>query len=206
VKSGDNLISIAKRFNTTVPAIMKINEMKNDNLIQVGIKLKISTARFSIDIGVEDQLAYLLCDGYIVKQYPIATGLSDKPIPTGEFLIISKEKNPTWSSPDNTIPTGDLRDETGMGWIGIENEEMKKHKLGIYGTSDLKTIGQAVSDGYIWLRNEDVEELLALMSVNDTVRIVERLETRVWYSWVEEINDAYDKIVDKNKQKLTSQK
>ena len=41
VKSGDNLISIAKHFNTTVKAIRADNNLKTDS-IKVGQKLKIS--------------------------------------------------------------------------------------------------------------------------------------------------------------------
>ncbi|MGL5615176.1 MAG: GH25 family lysozyme [Sarcina sp.] len=42
VKSGDNLDGIAKKFNTTVNALVKLNSIKNPNLIYVGQVLKIS--------------------------------------------------------------------------------------------------------------------------------------------------------------------
>ena len=43
VKKGDNLTNIAKRYNTTVDELIKLNNIKNKNLIYVGQKLKISS-------------------------------------------------------------------------------------------------------------------------------------------------------------------
>lgn len=41
VKRGENLTSIAKRFNTTVSSLAKKNNISNPNLIQVGQRLKV---------------------------------------------------------------------------------------------------------------------------------------------------------------------
>jgi len=42
VVAGDTLTSIAKRYNTTVDSLVKLNNIANQNLINVGQKLKIS--------------------------------------------------------------------------------------------------------------------------------------------------------------------
>ncbi|MFQ6042729.1 MAG: LysM peptidoglycan-binding domain-containing protein [Candidatus Poribacteria bacterium] len=86
VKKGDNLTSIAKRFDTTIAVIMKANGL-SDTSIKIGMKLKVPKVRFSMDVGIEDKLAYLICDGYIVKQYHIATDAAETPTPTGDFSI-----------------------------------------------------------------------------------------------------------------------
>ena len=203
VERGDTLISIAKRFNTTINLIMKANGL-SDTVIKIGMNLKVPQVRFSIDVGIEDKLAYLIYDGYIVKQYRIATGAPDKPTPTGDFLIINKKKNPTWYSPDEPIPPGDPRNQLGTRWMGIENEKNQKRRLGIHGTNAPETIGQAVSDGSIRLRNEDVEELFELMSIRDTIRIVEHLEPRPWYSWVDEVKDEDNNATSTSRHKFTN--
>jgi len=205
VKKGDNLTSIAKRFDTTIAAIMKANEL-SDTSIKIGMKLKVPKVRFSIDVGIEDKLVYLIYNGYIVKQYRIATGALDTPTPTGDFSIINKEKNPVWYSPDGPIPPDDPRNQLGTRWMGIENEETRKRGLGIHGTIAPETIGQDVSDGCIRLRNEDVEELFDLISIGNTVRIAARLEPSPWYSWVDEIENEDNNTISKNRQRLTSQK
>lgn len=47
VKKGDTLSHIAKRFGTTVDNLVKLNNIKNPNLIYVGQKLKISDSTSS---------------------------------------------------------------------------------------------------------------------------------------------------------------
>jgi TolA-binding protein len=185
VKRGDTISSIAKRFDTTIDSIMKASKLSN-TAIKIGMNLTVPKARFSIDIDLEDKLAYLICDGYIIKYYSVATGAPDNPTPTGDFLIISKNQNPTWYSPDGPIPPNDPRNQLGTRWMGIENKETQKRGFGIHGTNDSEIIGQAVSDGCIRLRNEDIEELFDLMSIEDTVHIADHLEPGRWYSWVDE--------------------
>jgi len=41
VVKGDNLSKIAKRFGVTVEAIVKINKLKDPNIIKIGQKLQI---------------------------------------------------------------------------------------------------------------------------------------------------------------------
>lgn len=41
VKKGDTLISIAKKYKTTVDDLVKLNKIKNPNLIKIGEKLRI---------------------------------------------------------------------------------------------------------------------------------------------------------------------
>jgi len=41
VVKGDNLTNIAKKYNTTVNELVRLNEIKNKNLIFVGQKLKV---------------------------------------------------------------------------------------------------------------------------------------------------------------------
>ncbi len=45
VAKGDNLTKIAKRFNTTVNALVKLNNIKNPNVINVGQVLKIAESK-----------------------------------------------------------------------------------------------------------------------------------------------------------------
>jgi LysM repeat protein len=45
VKSGDNLTKIANKYNTTVDALVRDNNIKNKNLIKVGQKLKVPSTK-----------------------------------------------------------------------------------------------------------------------------------------------------------------
>jgi len=42
VSSGENLSSIAKRYNTTVNELVKLNNIKNPNLININQKIRIT--------------------------------------------------------------------------------------------------------------------------------------------------------------------
>ena len=42
VKSGDTLIGIASKYNTTVEKLARINNIKNPNLIYPGQKIKVT--------------------------------------------------------------------------------------------------------------------------------------------------------------------
>ena len=61
VKSGDNLYSIANRFNTSVTAIMNLNNLKNNNLT-IGQQLKIP-ATSTIVPAVQAQQTYIVKKG-----------------------------------------------------------------------------------------------------------------------------------------------
>ena len=61
VKSGDNLYSIANRFNTSVTAIMNLNNLKNNNLT-IGQQLKIP-ATSTIVPAVPAQQTYIVKKG-----------------------------------------------------------------------------------------------------------------------------------------------
>lgn len=54
VKKGDTLSGIAKKYNTTVEKLVKLNNIKNKNLIQVDQKIKISQG------SLHSALAYFL--------------------------------------------------------------------------------------------------------------------------------------------------
>ncbi|MCL9971088.1 LysM peptidoglycan-binding domain-containing protein [Anoxybacillus kestanbolensis] len=43
VQKGDTLGAIAKKYNTTVATLQKLNNIQNQNLIRVGQKIKVAT-------------------------------------------------------------------------------------------------------------------------------------------------------------------
>ena len=70
----------------------------------------------------------------------------------------SKEKleNPTWYNPDGgVVDADDPENPLGEYWLGLGNH------IGIHGTIDPDSIGQAVSRGCIHLGDRDIEEVFA---------------------------------------------
>ncbi len=166
VKSGDALVKIAKKFNTSYALIMRINK-KYNTLINVGERLKILKGKLSLLVDKSDYTLTVLLDGHFIKQYPIGIGKSNK-TPVGEFVIDNKLIDPTWYSSDGVYNAGDPKNELGTRWIGFEDKKGLSG-YGIHGTTDPDSIGKDMSNGCIRMRNENVEELFDFVKTKTRV-------------------------------------
>jgi hypothetical protein len=63
------------------------------------------------------------------------------------------------------IPAGKAN-PIGPRWIGLNHKG-----YGIHGTNEPLSIGKAASHGCIRLRNQEIKQLFAMLSVGDTVEI-----------------------------------
>lgn len=168
IKSGDALAKIASKFNTTVELIKKANALKT-NTIFPGRQLKINRAKFDIFVNKAENILILKKeDGSIIKTYIVSTG-KDLRTPTGVFTIEEKLISPPWYKKgegivDSTSPEYEL----GSRWMGLSEPE-----YGIHGTNDASTIGKHITKGCVRMRNEDVEELYAIIPSGTEVTIVE---------------------------------
>ncbi len=156
VKAGDSLVKIASKFNIPHRLIMRINH-KGRSLIRVGERLKILKGEISLLVDKSDFTLTVLLDGHYIKQFPVGIGKYNK-TPEDVFYVKDKLKNPVWYSPEGVYPFGHPKNLLGTRWIGfVEKEGL--YGYGIHGTADPESIGKAMSNGCIRLRNEDVEEL-----------------------------------------------
>ena len=169
IKPGDSLTKIAYRYNTTVELLKESNLLETD-LILPGKFLKVNKAKFTLFVDkAENTLTLRKTTGETVKTYVVSTG-KDFSTPTGTFKIEEKLISPPWykvgagavvqpESPDY---------ELGSRWMGISEPD-----YGIHGTADVSSIGQYITNGCVRMRNEDVEELYAIVPSGTTVEIVE---------------------------------
>lgn len=111
-------------------------------------------------------------NGKVVKTYRVAIGQPAWPTPTGDFKIVSKQKNPTWIPPDSDwakglgqIPPGP-GNPLGTRWIGTSAPA-----VGIHGTYADYSIGTAASHGCLRMHIPDVEELFEQVAVGMPVEI-----------------------------------
>jgi lipoprotein-anchoring transpeptidase ErfK/SrfK len=116
-----------------------------------------------IVISIPDRKLALIESGRVVKVFPTAVGSPRTPSPSGSFRIVQRVVNPTWYSKGKVVPPGKAN-PLGTRWIGLSAKG-----YGIHGTNAPSSIGANVSHGCIRLRNRDVEELFALVSVGDSV-------------------------------------
>ena len=167
VEKGDNLTKIAKKFGTTPDLIMSSNKLK-DSSIQIGKKLKINKAKFSIVVDKSQNILTLKSGQEIIKTYHVSTG-KNSCTPVGTFKVINKIVNPPWyKEPGVVIPAGDPKNVLGSRWLGIS-----KPSYGIHGTTQPESIGQSVTEGCVRMRNLEVEELFILVPEGTEVVITD---------------------------------
>ncbi|MGD2279041.1 MAG: L,D-transpeptidase family protein [Candidatus Omnitrophota bacterium] len=166
VQHGDTLYAIAKRFNTTVELIKKINGMKKD-VIRPGQKLKINVSRFNILVDKSDNDLTLYKDGEVFKIYTVSTG-KDNSTPVGTFKIEEKMVKPVWYKVGAVVDPDSEKYELGERWMGLSIEG-----YGIHGTSDESSIGKQITQGCVRMYNADVMELYDIVPSGTEVEIID---------------------------------
>lgn len=167
VQKGDSLFKIAKKFATTVELISKANGLKGA-VLRAGKKLKITKLKFSIIVDKSQNILTLKADGDIFKTYRVATGKNNS-TPVGTFKVTNKIIDPPWYPPQGkVIPPGDPKNVLGTRWLGIS-----KPSYGIHGTIDPGSIGRNVTEGCVRMKNEEVEEIFAIVTEGTEVVIID---------------------------------
>ena len=129
----------------------------------------------AIVINIPSRMLELYSGNTLIREYPVAVGKASTPSPIGQFNIIDKEINPTWipeglgytvlSGPNNPL---------GYRWIGFFD------LFGIHGNNAPWSIGQAVSNGCIRMREEDVEEVFDVVKYGTPVTVTyDRIKTKI---------------------------
>ena len=166
VQPGDALINIAKEFHTTVEAITKANNIKND-MIYPGMKLRVLNGKLSIFVDKSLNILTIKFNDEIVKTYNISTGKNNS-TPTGTYKIINKIINPPWYKDGKEIPPTSPENILGSRWMGLNIPG-----IGIHGTTKPEEIGQQITEGCVRMRNNEVEELYSLVPLETEVTIVD---------------------------------
>jgi lipoprotein-anchoring transpeptidase ErfK/SrfK len=116
-----------------------------------------------IVVSIPDRKLALIESGRVLKVFPTAVGAPRTPSPTGSYQIVKLVVYPTWYTKGKVVPPG-KSNPLGTRWLGLSAKG-----YGIHGTNTPSSIGANVSHGCIRMRNRDVEELFALVSVGDSV-------------------------------------
>ena len=121
-------------------------------------------------------LELTLYDGLKVERtYPVAAGSPSYPTPQGEWEIIDKAENPTWTNP---APDGwgkDLPLQIPGGPsnpLGTRALYLNAPGIRIHGTPASYSIGSYASHGCVRMLMEDVEALYEIVPIGTMVHIV----------------------------------
>jgi lipoprotein-anchoring transpeptidase ErfK/SrfK len=126
-----------------------------------------------VDLG---DLELTLYDGlHVDRTYPVAAGSPSYPTPQGDWEIINKRINPTWTNP---APDGwgkDMPLSIGPGPgnpLGTRALDLNAPGIRIHGTPASYSIGSYASHGCVRMLMSDVEELFDIVPVGTQVHIV----------------------------------
>jgi len=158
IQPGDSLDRIARKNNTTVALLRRINNIKG-TLIYPGARLLVPAEAFVVEVDKSARTLDLVINGKRLKRYSVGVGQYGK-TPTGTFLTVVHQSNPDWTPPSGGIVKfGDPRNVLGTRWMSFEDKARPEFKgYGIHGTADRTSIGGETSNGCIRMLNEDVEE------------------------------------------------
>jgi lipoprotein-anchoring transpeptidase ErfK/SrfK len=116
-------------------------------------------------VSLPDRKLAVLENGKLMRTFPVSVGAPTSPSPVGEFQIVNRVANPTYYHPGVVIAPGS-DSPIGPRWVGLSRKG-----YGIHGTNEASSIGKAGSHGCIRLRNRDIKQFFAMVSVGDTVEI-----------------------------------
>ena len=181
VESGDNLINIGMKLNTTQGLLTKANNIDDAASLSVGQRLKYTPKDFFIIIERSTCNLYLFDNRGLFKRYGVGLGKPGHETTLGKYTIGNKQQDPVWHKPGyGPIPAGDPENELGTRWMPlVPVEEGLPHDLGIHGTIKPETIGTFASKGCARMLNSEVEELYDLVVRATPVEIVETIHDHV---------------------------
>lgn len=156
--------ALTQEQSSSQPQPRKAAEAKENKSQQADSGDEQTLTRFIL-ISIPDRKLALVDNGKVVKVYPIAIGAKHSPSPQGNFTIISRVSNPSWTHKGKVVAPG-KDNPVGSRWMGLS---LKGY--GIHGTNAPRSIGKAASHGCFRMGKKDIEELFLLVRVGDTVAV-----------------------------------
>jgi L,D-transpeptidase ErfK/SrfK len=186
VRSGESLVELALRegvgylpLAAANPGIDPWFPPAGQEVILPAEAILPSGVKPGITINVaEFRLYYTWQEGNrrLVRTYPIGVGVEGWETPVGEFAVMRKVKDPSWTAPASIrrekpdepayVPPGP-DNPLGAYWM-----QVSPAGHGIHGTNKPLGVGRRVSHGCIRLYPDDIEELFKRVPVGTPVRIL----------------------------------
>ena len=125
----------------------------------------------NLTINLKEKRVYVYKGEKLLTKYPVAIGKKGWETPTGEWQVLEKIKNPSWTSfKTGQVFSPRVENILGARWIGFWTDG--QDVIGFHGTPNLKSIGTAASHGCVRMYNRDVKALYQLVKVGTSVKVV----------------------------------
>jgi len=131
---------------------------------------EVQTLRITIDLS--DRRLTLYDGDTVLRTIPVAVGRDAFPTPMGEFEVQQMIRDPSWMNPftHEVIEGGHPRNPLGRFWIGFWTDG--NNWVGMHGTPNPESVGNAVSHGCIRLYDEDIQALFSQVTMGTPVTVV----------------------------------
>lgn len=127
----------------------------------------LETVELAVYVDLQTRNLAVRSGNEVIVQSPIAIGSPDNPTPVGTFYVTDKLETPNPDGAYGPYAFGlSGYSETLTEFAGGDGQ------IGIHGTNDPDSIGQAVSHGCLRLPNDVVEALATVMPLGTPVHIV----------------------------------
>jgi L,D-transpeptidase ErfK/SrfK len=189
VKRWDSLRWVAVRFGVHPVRVTKKSPGALRNTLAAGETLLVDqrriTPRFGnalngVVLNIPEASVYLVENGELVREYPVAVSTADSKMPLGRTRVVSKAKHPTWFVPKSIqdemaasgrkvvtqVPPGPAN-PLGPRWIGVWNDS-----YGMHGTNVPTSIKHYASHGCVRFLAEDIKDLYNRVGIGTPVHVL----------------------------------
>jgi lipoprotein-anchoring transpeptidase ErfK/SrfK len=128
--------------------------------------VQLLAGRHRVEVDLASRHLTVYEDDAVVLETPVAIGSPDAPTPTGTFAIVDSLQSPN--------PDGDYGPRAlGVGGYSTTFSEFAggDGQIGIHGTNDPSSIGQAVSHGCVRVPNDVITRLADILPLGTPVTI-----------------------------------
>jgi len=187
VREGDSLALISARLGTSANAIVNKNHIDPKKPIHKGQKLFVNTTKIvpmttdnGIIINIPDSMLYFFRNGKLDNYFPVGLGkppnkgTGNWSTPLGKFIVLRKEKNPTWYVPESIQQEMEAQDKPVLTVVppGPENPLGRYAiKISMPGVLIHETIAPSSvyafrSHGCIRVMPEHIEQIFEKVEIN----------------------------------------
>jgi len=196
VTGGEENVFLDKRLDLSYLALTRglrpwvlayQTKLKVNTRLKPGTMLKIDTSHIvpteladGLVINLPELLLYQFHMGVYQRRYALAIGKRSWPTPTGDYRILNKAQNPTWTVPPSIqaemedmgkevlekVPPGP-QNPLGKYWMGTSAPG-----VGIHATNRPWSVGHFVSHGCIRMLPGEIAQLFPQVETGTPVKII----------------------------------
>ncbi|MCM2356880.1 MAG: L,D-transpeptidase family protein [Geobacteraceae bacterium] len=187
VRQGESLIELARSYDLGYNEIAAANPNLDPFVPPTGATVVIPTAWIlpaavapeTVVINLSEMRLYYLSDheqSSLLATFPIGIGKEGSATPAGDYRIVEKAANPSWTVPSSirkekpwlprVVPAGP---ENPLGSHALR---LSEGSILIHGTNRPLGVGRRASHGCLRLYPEDIPRLFALVSIGTEVAVV----------------------------------